>query len=1246
MADITSEKVFQNNIIKQMLAAGWQLGEAKEYNRQSALYESDLLGYVKDTQKEQWRALCDREGDKAEQKLLEKVVKQLKTDNSKAPRDHGTLGVLRKGLKTLTGHFKFCQFKPEHGLNETIAHAYQKNRFRVVPELVYSPYATDKHQAQTGSKAKRYRIDLVLFVNGFPIATMELKSETKQDIEQAQRQYKQTRKPIDPNTNRPEPLLTFKRGALVHFAVSQFEVYMTTRLEGEDTFFLPFNQGTKDGGAGNDAPENKEEYATAYLWQEVLAPDSLLNILCRFIHLQVEQKLDASGRKSIKETLIFPRYHQLDVVNKLIEQAREKGTGHRYLIQHSAGSGKSNSIAWTAHQLASLHRHDGEKLFHSVIVVTDRTVLDDQLQNTIGQFQQTDGVVKAISRKFGQGSKSEKLAEALKEAAPIIIVTIQTFSHVIDAIEKDLQLSARRFAVIADEAHSSQTGRSAIELKAVLKKQADEAVQDLDLEDRLALEVELRRRSPNLNYYAFTATPKDKTLQLFGKLPHPDKPPAKDNKHKPFHEYQMRQAIEEGFILDVLLNYTNYKVAYNLSQKIKDSDKLVDGKKAKVKLDQWVKLVEHNVAQKVKIIVEHFKDNVMGLLDGQAKAMVVTGSRKEVVRYKLALDQYIEAKGYRQINAMVAFSGEVVFDRQNDPDAQALLDKTFTEASMNPGLKKRKMTEAFDSEDYQLMLVANKFQTGFDQPKLCAMYVDKKLGGVECVQTLSRLNRIYPGKKACGTFVLDFCNDPNDVLKAFQTYYQTAELEDVSDPDLIFQLKAQLDASGIYTEEEVNKLTEVYLEKSKSDAAVCNHCKPARDRWQTKYAEAMEKYLKCKDMFERVEQWGDEVVISNAQTDLDEATKAKDRLELFKKDLGSFVRFYDFMSQIVDYADTDLEKLSLFARYLRPMLKAKVEDDQQIDLSNVQMSHYRVSKQRQQALKLKIARGEFLLKPTTDVGSAQPRSKQEEFLTHIIERLNSLFITDGLTNADMVNYAYSVRDKISENTTVMRQILNNSREQALLGGFSEAFDDALIEVDIARGNMSNQLFEDQMRHQKMKSLMLDWFYAEKSSIKPQIPVTYDVVETVNIGQLKIIIDGQFDTGSNELALAIKALLENDLLERLPDTGREYGFVFHLTGVRPGSLLLLFTLVCSATTLKLLASYPKLRQGLSAMAEDIKSAQSGLNQRIERVVAKHHMKKIKSCELRLMTDDELEAHLAQNEQARLSLSQVAEPGAEY
>lgn len=1085
-----SEFAFQNEMIQQLVANDWLLGKPEHYNRELALYSEDLLGFVQDTQDEQWQKFCALYPNDPESKFLERVAAQLnKADpnaaasfSNKELRSFGTLGVLRHELRDRGTRFSLCQFKPEHDLNPDTLARYQQNRLRVVPELVYSPWATESHEAKEGIRAKRWRIDLVLFVNGLPVATLELKSEFKQDVKKAIKQYKTTRFAIDPTTKKPEPLLTFKRGALVHFAVSQYEVYMATRLEGDKTFFLPFNKGTSTGGAGNDVPVDVNQYATDYLWNEVLQPDNLLNILARFVHLQIEEKEDWEGRKYKKEALIFPRYHQWDVVTKLVNAARTEGPGNKYLIQHSAGSGKSNSIAWSAHQLSAIHTAEGNKLFDSVIVVTDRTVLDDQLQETISQFTSVEGTVGRINRNEGDGSKSEKLAKALETSQPIIIVTIQTFPYVLKAIENSVSLKERNYVVIADEAHSSQTGSTARQLKEVLMMDATSDEEELSTEDILDAAVASRRASKNLSYLAFTATPKTKTLEQFGRLPKPNEAPSKTNKPEAYHVYSMRQAIEEGFILDVLKNYTNYKVAYNLAMKMAGSDQEVESKKAKVKLNQWVRLHDYNISQKVQVIVEHFKDNVMGLLGGQAKAMVVTSSRKEAVRYKLAFDKYIAEKVYSEtkndnqhyanIRAMVAFSGEVEYN-EKDPNATALLGEKFTEANMNTNLKGRDMRKAFDSDDYQVMIVANKFQTGFDQPKLCAMYVDKKLGGVECVQTLSRLNRIFPSKAETGTFILDFFNEPDDILNAFQPYYQTAELADVSDPDLIFDLFDKLRASGVFLWQEVEQFCNAFYVKSKSNAAIANICKPAVERWQKRYKSAIEAFKLAKEMFERTKRTNDPVLIANAENSFKECKQEKDALEIFKKDLGTFVRFYEFMSQIVDYDDKDLEKLCLYARNLRPMLRESIEDEYDIDLSNVELSHYRLSVIRQQNIKLKEDSAEYKLVPGEGLGSAKAKDKKEEFLSQIIDRLNELFITDELTDNDMVSYAYTVRDKLRENAQVMQQIANNSPEQAMLGDFAKAIDDAILDSSAAQQNQMMQLLSDPTKAKRFSKLMYD-----------------------------------------------------------------------------------------------------------------------------------------------------------------------------
>ena len=994
-----------------MVAGGWQLGNPLGYDRKLALYTDDCLQYVKTTQPKMWEKYTKLYPSNPEQAFIEKLSAVLAKADPQASDKHlrtfGTLGVLRHELRDKSASFKMCQFKPEHGLNPDTLAMYEGNILRVVPELVYSPYATAAELAETGKQAKAWRIDLVLFVNGIPVVTMELKSEFKQAVENAIRQYQKTRLPKDPETNKPEPLLTFKRGALVHFAVSQYEAYMTTRLAGAETRFLPFNKGTEAGGAGNDSPKDIDAYATSYLWNEVLAPANLLQIIGRFIHLEIKTEEDWDGRKKKKETLIFPRYHQWDLVRKLVETTRIEGPGCKYLAQHSAGSGKSNSIAWTAHQLSQLYNEAGDKVFHSVIVVTDRTVLDDQLQDTIYQFEHADGVVGRINRDEGQGSKSEKLAASLESSQPIIIVTIQTFPFVLKAIENSVSLKERCYAIIADEAHSSQSGRTAGKLKEVLSSDAKDDDEPVTAEEALNASVEARKGSNNLSYYAFTATPKTKTLEIFGRLPKPDEPPSKLNKPKAFHVYSMRQAIEEGYILDVLKNYTSYKMAYQLAQKVAKPDYEVETKKAKVKLGQWVRLHDYNIAQKVKAIVEHYRATIMGLLNGHAKAMVVTGSRKEAVRYKLELDKYIKKKKYSQLAAMVAFSGEVEFSA-DDPNCEALVGEKFTESNMNPGLKGRDMRKAFDTGEYHIMIVAKKFQTGFDQPKLCGMYVDKKIGGLECVQTLSRLNRTYPGKEE--TYVLDFCNEPADILASFQEYYETAKLLDVSDPNLIWDIYEKLRSAEIFLWSEVVQFSEVFFMQSKSNAAISNVCRPAVDRWQKRHQAAKADFLKYKSRFEHAKSLKDATSIANAEADLTEAKKELDGLGMFKADLVSLTRYYEFMSQICDYDSTDLERLSLYARHLAPLLRDEAPEEDPIDLTSVGLSHYRLSKIKQQRLML-VKDGPGGLTPGKSIGSGKKKSKQEELLSQIITRLNELFITDGLTEKDLINYAFTIRDK-------------------------------------------------------------------------------------------------------------------------------------------------------------------------------------------------------------------------------------------
>lgn len=1064
------ELQFQNDILEQMQSHGWQLGESNKFNKELALYPDDAISFVKTSQPEQWDKLAqhfpatERNPNATADALLKSLEQALKND--------GTLWVLRNKLNNRGAKFDLCSFKPDHDLNPTAIARYQQNILRVVPELVYSPNGYDG------------RIDFTLFVNGIPVATCELKSEFKQSIDNAKIQYMKDRQPKDPKTRKSEPLLTFKRGALVHFAVSQYNVAMTTRLDGNKTFFLPFDQGTSDGGKGNDIPEDafssaEGSYATSYLWNEIFQKDNLLLILGRYIHLEVKDVENLDGSITQKETMIFPRYHQWAVVSKLLKTVDSEGTGYKYLIQHSAGSGKSNSIAWLSHQLASKHydtdhpelnKQAGDKVFDSVIVITDRTVLDSQLQDTIYQFDHNEGMIARVNREEalssgGGRSKSSQLAGELKASTSIIIVTIQTFPHVLAAIRKDSTLAGRSYAVIADEAHSSQTGTTARKLREVLMAEQLDGDEELDSEDMLRLSLEARKGSNKLSYFAFTATPKAKTLELFGRRPNTDEPASDTNKPQPFHVYSMRQAIEEGFILDVLQNYTSYRVAYHLAHNNPDFDHEVDSKKATSKMAKWVRLHPYNIAQKVETIIEHFNEKVKHQLGGEAKAMVVTSSRLEAVRYKLAFEKYVQKKGYTNVNAMVAFSGEV-----NDPD---LPDHPFTENNMNPNLRGRDMRKAFDTTDYQVMLVANKFQTGFDQPKLVAMYVDKPLKGVECIQTLSRLNRTYKGKDK--TFVLDFVNDPEEILAEFKVYYQTAELAGVSDPNIVYELMKKLDKVGIYQWREVEAFVEAYNNKQANQAKLANLCKPAVDRFSVRYKEATLVLQSAQAELSKAKIEQNDKKIRFAENSVKHAKEARDILEVFKKDLISFYRYYEFASQIVNFDDYELEKLSIFAKHLHPLLRLDVMEDD-IDLSDVVMTHYRLHEQREANLQLGLKIGEkrnSYLPAAKEGTGAAPKDPKTELLNEIIARMNDLFIEDGLSENDMLNYANTIAGKISENEVVMDQLRSNTKEQAMLGQFPESINNAIIESMDVHNEMAMKLLSNEAIAKGFAGLMFD-----------------------------------------------------------------------------------------------------------------------------------------------------------------------------
>ncbi|WP_192034962.1 DEAD/DEAH box helicase family protein [Halomonas sp. YLGW01] len=1049
------EAQFQQDIIDAMAAGGWRVGKASGYDRVNAVYPEDLVGFFQEAYPERWDKFAKAHPKAPETALIKAVVRELERERG------GTLEVLRHGFKVPGNKVELCSFKPDHGMNPDAQARYRANRLRVVPEVSYSPHARESDSG--AAKSYNPRLDLVLFVNGLPVATLELKSAFKQSLENAKRQYRYDRPVKDPVTRKAEPLLTFKRGALVHFALSQDEVAMTTKLAGDKTFFLPFNQGSEEGGAGNPPAPNDATYATSYLWDRVFQPDAWLKILGRFLHLEQVTKEDFDGRRQTKETLIFPRFHQWDVVNRLVETTRQEGPGRRYLVQHSAGSGKSNSIAWAAHQLANLYDEDGQKQFNSVIVVTDRTVLDSQLQDTIYQFEHAHGVVCPITRDVGNQSKSEQLAAALASNTRIIIVTIQTFPALFDALDKRPQLAEGSYAVIADEAHSSQTGSSASKLKALLAAAGEATGDDEEVSAEALMDAAVSARKPSerISYYAFTATPKAKTLELFGRAPDPELPANSDNKPEPFHLYSMRQAIEEGFILDVLERYTTYSTAWKLAHPNGD-DQEVDSKKASRTLAKWVRLHPHNIGQKVEVIVEHYRANVKHLLDGQAKAMVVTASRQEAVRYALAMRQYVKDKGYQDVHPLVAFSGSVL------PDG--VIEEEFTETSskLNPGLKGRDLADAFDTDDYNVMIAANKYQTGFDQPKLCAMYVDKKLQGVDCVQTLSRLNRIFPGKE---TFILDFFNDPEEILGAFAPYYRKAELADVSDANVVYDLQQTLDASGIYHWEEAEAFATAFFDPKAPASKLSYYCQPAKERFTTRYKAIVDQIETWQAARKQAEQQGDQAGVHRADQELKDAGTTRDELDLFRKNLTSFVRTYEFLSQIVHFDDRELEQLCVYARHLAPLLRMERLEEDAIDVSELELTHYRLTKRAEHQLRLEEEQGDYGLQPISEVGSGKPHDPEKKRLDEIIDKLNDLYGAE-VSDDDKLHFANGIADRIERDENVMAQIRHHDSDQVMHGLFPKKVEQAVMDAITDHEKLSMPLLEDEGTGREFALLIL------------------------------------------------------------------------------------------------------------------------------------------------------------------------------
>ncbi|MCM3031500.1 type I restriction endonuclease subunit R [Niallia sp. MER 6] len=988
MAVDTSEKGFETNIEAVLIENGYKKrvleGRASVLFKQYAIDVEELFAFLEGTQAKSLRALEKSYGPDYKEQVLKRIVDQL--------HKQGLVECLRKGIKDRGVTIKFAYNKPATTMNQLTNEWYSKNRFNVARQVYYS----DKHNNS---------LDMVLFLNGLPLVVMELKNPlTNQTVEHAMKQLKFDRDP-------KEQLFKFNERVVVYFAVDPDEVFMTTELKKGKTYFLPFNKGNQ-GGKGN--PLVYENYRTHYLWEEILAPDSLLDILFRFVFIKKDDILDSNG-ETIEERkmLIFPRFHQLDAVRKLEEDVKERLVGHNYLIQHSAGSGKTNSISWLAHRLAKLHDENNESIFSSVIVITDRRVLDKQLQDAVYQLEHKAGMVERINK------DSAQLANAISNETRIIITTLQKFPFI---MEKVAGLDRKKYAVIIDEAHSSQGGKASTALTNIL---SDKTLEDAYNEDRIAEEnlesldeqiIETIMKSgkqDNVSFFAFTATPKPKTLEKFGTLGMNGKPRA-------FHEYTMRQAIEEGFILDVLQNYTTYKTFWKIAKTIED-DPEVSRKQATKKLAQYVSLHPHSVAQKTEIIIEHYRHFVKRKIGGRAKAMVVTASRLHAVRYKLAFDKYIDEKGYDDLKTVVAFSGTV-------KDGEI----SYTEPDMNK-FSEKELPEKFNSDEYKVLLVAEKYQTGFDEPLLHTMYVDKPLSGIKAVQTLSRLNRTCPGKE--DTFVLDFVNDPEDIKASFQPYYESTSLSEVTDPNILYDLQGELEPYQIFTEEEVQKVNEIELnggvKKSTSAQTALN----------AEIDKSVERFKK----------------LSIAEK------------EAFKTAATKFTRTYGFILQIATFIDVDLHKLYIYLNYLLRKLPRDKNDKDVYLADDVALEYYRNQKVFEGSIELEKTGG-FELDPQRH-GAGGAVEDEKTKLSSILEKLNDRFGTE-FTEEDLL-FDEQVVSTMTKSEDVQVRAKNNSYDN-----FRLAMKERIIDFVIDRMEANEKYTHKILGDQEFQSYFIDKIIAE------------------------------------------------------------------------------------------------------------------------------------------------------------------------
>lgn len=1007
-----SEKNFETEIEKYLISeeGGWTKADDSGYcndkYRGMALDIVTLTDFVRSTQPMAWRRferMCNIDPVRQFYKAFDNAVQQV-----------GLVDVLRHGFKHRGVQFSVCYFAPESTLNTLAVENYKKNVCQCIRQWHYS-------------ETNNNTVDMMLALNGIPIVAIELKNQlTGQSIDDAKRQWMYNRDP-------KEPCFGQNKRILAYFAVDLYNAAVTTCIDREKTQFLPFDQGSNgagnDGGAGNP-PTADGDYVTNYLWKKVWQKDKLLDIIQKFVNVQKEEKKtnnkDGSRRIETRTRVIFPRYHQLDVVRKLVAHVRENGPGHNYLIQHSAGSGKSNSIAWTAYRMASLHNKDNEPIFNSVIIVTDRRVLDQQLQATVSSFDHTLGSVVTIDEK----KSSQDLKNAINDGKRIIVTTLQKFPVIYDQVN---DTSGKSFAIIVDEAHSSQTGQSAMKLKVALADTKDaldeyaeiegKAEEEIDKKDIFVQEMLSQGRHKNLSFFAFTATPKQKTLEIFGEA-------RPDGSFHPFHIYSMKQAIEEGFILDVLANYVTYKMAYQIASNTPDNPEVPTSKAIKT-IKRYEELHPHNLEQKAAIIVETFRDVTKKKIGGQGKMMVVTASRLAAVRYYHTIKKYLRDNNYDDVEIMIAFSGAL--KDPDDPDG-----KEYTESNMNVDSNgnpvRESQTKAVFHDEGDILIVAEKYQTGFDEPLLHTMIVDKELRGVKAVQTLSRLNRIYPGKE--DTLVLDFVNPVERIKEAFQQFYRETSLDEEVNFDLIYTTQRILHEYKVYTQEDIDKVTSIYIDEDTR----------ASNATQAKISNAL-------------------LPVAQRYNELDQEQRYQ-----FRREVRNLVKWYNYISQITRMFDKELHQEYIFCSYLAKLLPSDPTIEFNLD-NRVKLEYYHLAKTFEGAIELDDEAGSY---GPTNPKKASPKKEKLSPLDEIIQRINEEFMGE-FTDADRV-IVEDLYNRMKKDSDVQKAAQTDDRQVYHRSVFPEIFDETAMAAYTENQEAYVQLFQDAKKYHAVQAALADKLY--------------------------------------------------------------------------------------------------------------------------------------------------------------------------